>query len=236
MKKLLVLLSFFVAASANAADWWAMDTICRPDPDKCYTSMGVGFDAALWDTSAGCWGMKMVCGDSLVGATDDMVPYSKSQISSGLNKNADFDFELLNSTSRCWGARKTKDNGSKAMVGGAWVNVFCSGVLSGADQRVANGEIMLSQQPTCSELAQDGWVVALNTNKCFGKKYAYPDYFIECGTSNDLPSRIIVLGGARNFATGGTGSGAPATVSAATNILNQMYTVSRQKHVEKFGK
>lgn len=236
MKKLLILLSVFVATSANATDWWAMDTICRVDPDKCYASMGTGYDAALWDTGGGCWGMKMVCGGALTSATDEKVPYSKSQISSGLNKNSDFDFGLLNSTERCWGSRKTKDNGSKAMSGGAWVNVYCSGVLSDMDERLANGEIKLTQQPVCSDLAQDGWVIALNSNKCFGKKYAFPEYFIECSPSKELPDRIIALGGAPNFTTGSTGSGAPATASAASTITNQMYTTSRQKHLEKFGK
>lgn len=240
MKKLLIALSVLFAVSvANAADWWSMDTICQIDTNKCYESMGSGYDTEIWDADSSCWGMKMVCGNSLVGGSvyDDSQLYTKAKVLSEYNKNTDFDFANLNTIARCFGARKTKDNGTKAMVSGEYVNVYCNGVMGGGDEKIANGEIVLTNQPKCSELAMDGWVVALDSGKCYGKRYAAPDYFIDCGDdTKDLPSKIVKLNGARNYATGSVGSNVPTSSSAAQVVFDSMLETSRQKHIEKFGK
>ncbi|MCL1892336.1 MAG: hypothetical protein FWF97_03580 [Alphaproteobacteria bacterium] len=233
--------SLLLISTANAADWWTQPTICRLDPNKCYPSMGTGFDAQLWDTGALCWGLKLVCGGALAGGSsaDQPQPMTKSQISSG-QVNSDFDLVSLDSVSKCWGARQTRNNGSQAMVNGGWVNVFCAGALGGGDERLANGEIMLlnaSAQPKCLDLAPDGWVIALQGGKCYGKRYAWPEYHIECNAApKDLPDRIIALNGARDYITGAPVPGFPATTSDANSVFDSMYAISQQKKLQHFGK
>lgn len=238
MKKFFCIFGFvFLSFGCFAVNWWEQATVCQLDPSKCYPSMGVGFEAEMWDAGSSCWGMKLVCGNSLVGGTpdDDPLLYSKTQAASGLNKKPDFDFGLLDTPNRCHGMRQTRDSGSQAMVGGGWANVFCPGVLSSPDEVLATGEIITSgPQPKCADMAADGYVIALG-NKCYGKRYALPDYFIECSGNKDSPDRIIALNGARDYATGAAVAGFPVTAAAAKTLLDAMFQTSQKKRQQHFS-
>lgn len=246
MKKLLILLSICSVTSVHAADteWWLKDTICRQNPDKCYLSMGIGYDSGYWDSENKCWGMKYVCDDSIGESSEDgKVLLSIKKLTEAQEKNKDFDFTQLNTSSRCFGTRKTKDGGTKAMVNGEYVKVFCTGVLDSDNVRVANGEIALNYkgagQPTCRDLADNGWLNILNNNKCYGKRYPLPNYFIECDSEQEANTRVIVLNGNTNYVANvsGTSSGNyPVKADKAAQVFDEMQTVAQKNHYEKFVK
>ena len=154
----------------------------------------------------------------------------KTEIAKGTEIKKDFDTNKLNGD--CFGARKSTSNGTMVSVDGEYVKVWCNGVLDNPDEFLENGEITYGTQPTCSDLAEYGYV-AIENNGCYGKYYDQSEYFIECDGNNLLPSRIILLNGADyNMPSGNF----PADESAADKIFDQMETISetqRQKYFKK---
>jgi hypothetical protein len=227
------LFTFFIGA-ADAA-WWDMPTICKINPSNCYSSMGNGFDSGMWDASANCWGLKLVCADALINSGgSDPVAMSKSDIAANRGIGTDFDTSVL-VDGECFGARKTTSGGSKAQVAGKYENVWCSGVISDYDQEVAGGVIKTGPQPLCKDLAPDGIVAVLNGN-CYGKSYNPNEYYIECAGNDELPKRLVVLAGARDpiIDTIAPSNMSPATDSDAKNLFDTMQSVSAAKKAEHF--
>jgi len=238
------------AVAATTTPWWEQPTICQLNPTKCYTSMGVGFDAGLWDATSNCWGMKLICAEAL-STIGDPVPKSKTQLAAGTGINSDFDINAFSMDGSCYGARKVSSSGSTATVNGNQVKVYCPGVLSDAGindkyiQSVANGEISTGPQPNCTQLASNGWVAVLNGN-CYGKKYDLNDYYIDCNCSlcappstSDLPNRIINIRAASGSFISGTGipatTASPATQAAANTIFDTMASTSAARKASKFN-
>ncbi len=225
---LLAILGAPAAFGASSTPWWQQPTICRISTTNCYVGMGTGFDAGMWDASANCRGMKLICPTALVKGGDEPVPMGKSAISKGTEIKKDFDTGVL--AGGCFGARKTSANGTLASVNGKYVNVWCRGILDDPDETVATGEISTGAQPTCATLAERGYVAVVN-NRCYGKYYNPNEYYIECG-SDLLPTRLIVLNGADYQA--GPSANTPATMDAAKTKFDSMYKVSREQHEKYF--
>lgn len=221
---------FSVITGASAIDWWERPTICRLDPTDCYSNMGIGFDEEMWDANSQCWGMKLICPEALTHEEYQPIPMGKTEIAKGTEIKKDFDTNKLNGD--CFGARKSTSNGTMVSVDGEYVKVWCNGLLDNPDEFLENGEITYGAQPTCSDLAEYGYV-AIENNGCYGKYYDQSEYFIECDGNNLLPSRIILLNGADyNMPSGNF----PADESAADKIFDQMETISetqRQKYFKK---
>lgn len=238
MKKLLILLSICAVTSVHAADteWWAQDTICRSITSKCYTVMGAGYDSGKWDANYNCWGLKYICGNAAGNAEKRLVEMAK--ISDMKEIYTDFDFSMLNATDRCFGVRRTQNNETQAMLKGEYVNVYCKGVLDTDVEATTNGEISLADsQPTCRELANNGWLKVLNNGKCYGKRYPLPDYFIECDEAQTANTRVIVLNGNTNYlinADGASSGTYPTTGKKATAIFNNLVTAAEANHYVKF--
>jgi hypothetical protein len=238
MKKIFAVLSGLCLLGAHGyalgavIPWWQQPTICRPNPTNCYAVMGTGFDDAMWDVASNCRGMKTICAAAATNSNQDVL-MSKTAIAAGTGINSDFDTAVLDGG--CFGARKTIANGSQASVNGKYVNVWCSGVLSSADETLATGEIVTAgAQPLCRDIAPDGWIAVLN-QKCYGKYYDPSNYYIECDGNNLLPSRLIQLNGA--IAITGTGGGNynyPTTTAAAKTLFDTMQATSATKNAKYF--
>lgn len=233
MKKIFILslfslIGYAAQAATTTIPWWQQPTICRLNPANCYTSMGVGYDAEMWDAGSSCWGLKLICPEATVAANSQPVPMGRTEIAKGTGIKTDFDTDVLNGD--CFGMRKTSENGSKASVNGTFVNVWCSGILDNADETVASGEITYGTQPSCAQLAENGYVGVIN-GRCYGKYYDMSEYFIECTGSDILPSRLIVLNGADYE---NTSSGAPVDAAAASTKFDQMESISKAQHSKYF--
>lgn len=234
MKKLFFvsLLGMLAAPAAfgatSSTPWWLQPTICRISTTNCYVPMGAGYDAELWDASANCRGMKLICPRALTAGGDEPVPMGKTDLSKGTGIKADFDINAL--ADGCFGARKTSANGTLASVNGKYINVYCRGVLENPDEIVATGEITLGAQPTCGALAENGYAAVVN-GRCYGKYYNPNEYYIECG-SDLLPTRLIVLNGADYMA--GASANTPSTTDAAKAKFDSMYKVSQAQHEKYF--
>ncbi len=231
MKKLYItsLLSLIVATPAfSATQWWMHDTVCRLDPTTCYVGMGTGYDAGMWDADAGCRGMKIICGEALSPTQDEPETVGRNDIRWGDGINADFDVTLLNGD--CFGRRKTTAGGSQASIDGKFVNVWCSGILNNVDETVPNGEITRGTQPTCQDLADDGYIGVLN-DRCYGKSMDLNKYYIDCSGGKLLPSQIIVLNGA-NYDD--SAAATPMDARAAEAKFNTMYSNSKALHDQHF--
>jgi len=229
MKKFIWILSFAIIGVANAATpWWQQPTVCRLDPTNCYSAMGAGFDSGMWDATANCWGLKLICPQAMRTTTDEPTPVGRGDIADGRKINSDFDVTVLNGD--CFGARKTTANGTRASVNGTYVNVWCNGILDNPDEIVASGEITYGAQPTCARLASDGYVAVVN-NRCYGKRFNDSEYFIECSGTDILPSRLIVLNGA-DYNTGG--ANIPTNARDADAIFDQMYQTSQTQYKKYF--
>ena len=214
MKKIFLFSLLFITTNVVAATpWWEQPTVCRVNPATCYTSMGTGYDAGLWDAWANCWGMKMICGEALK-YSDETMPVGRTELSRGTLTNSDYDLSVLNGD--CFGVRKTSTDGSMASVNGQMVRVWCSGILDQVDEVIENGEITYGTQPDCQTLADAGYV-AVGNGKCYGKYYDPARYYIQC--AGETPT-LIVLNGA-NYEMGYTSY--PATQEDADAIFNSMY-------------
>ncbi len=226
MKKTLaisVLCLTFAPFAMAATPWWEQPTVCKLDPTDCYASMGIGFENEMWDSETGCWGMKLICPEALTAGGNMPVAKSRKDIERGTGINSDFDTSVLNGD--CFGVRKTSENGAMAMVNGEYVRVWCNGVLDNVDEYTENGEITYSAQPTCAELADYGYVAAVNNN-CYGKYYDAAQYYIQCDGNDIMPSRIVVLNGA-NFST--SAGDTPVDKSAADKVFDSMQSISESQ-------
>ncbi len=238
MKKINIVLNCFLFATISCggdavalnSPWWLQTTICRVNTSQCWPS-GAAIDTGMWDADANCWGMKTVCEEATTnGSSDDMI--SKTKLLAGTGIKSDFDTNSLSVNKDCWGARKTRNSGSEALVGSNYVKVFCNGVLDDSDETVNNGEIITSgSQPNCQNLASNGYVAILN-GSCYGKYFKPSNYLIECD-GGELPSRIIALNGASDpqYRTSTT----PITASAATDIFNAMRAASKAQKSKYFN-
>lgn len=231
MKKILVsFISLNIASGAFAATpWWQQPTVCKLNPTDCYPSMGAGYDSELWDAGSNCWGMKFICPEALTAEEYQPVPMGKADIAKGTGIKQDFNTSLLNGD--CFGVRKTTSDGAMASVDGKYVKVWCNGILDNPDDFLENGEITYGKQPTCSELAEYGYVGVINNN-CYGKYYDSAEYFIECDGDDLLPSRIILLNGADYNAS----SDGPVDEKAANKIFDEMESVSESQRDKYFTK
>lgn len=227
MKKIFIfsLLSFSYICTCNAATtpWWLQPTICKLSSTNCYAAMGAGFDSELWDPTSSCWGQKLICGHALKNGGTDAVPMKRIDIANKVNIKDDFDVDMLSYEDECFGRRKTSDGGATTIVNGNPVKVWCTGILDDVDEVLANGEISHDKQPTCASLALDGYVGVKN-NRCYGKYFSPDQYYIECGTSSLLPTRLVILNNADYTAPM---NGAPATKEAAEKIFEDMYKISK---------
>lgn len=182
----------------------------------------------MWDADSSCRGMKWICADALTdtGATDAKL-IGRADIARGVGIDSDFDTNVLNGD--CFGMRKSSAGGTKVLIDGKYVNVWCAGVLRNVDETLEFGEITYGAQPTCQTLADDGFV-AIAQNKCVGKSFDTAEYFIECdGGDGTLPNRLIVLNGADANASGGM-----ASRDAANQLMEKMYQVSQNQHKKYF--
>lgn len=234
MKKILTfsIISFLTAIDSFAATpWWQQPTVCRLDPTNCYSNMGMGYDRELWDATSECWGMKLICPEALNQSEGIPTAVSKTDISKGNIIKQDFDTNVLNGD--CFGTRKTTSNGTMASVNGKYVRVWCNGILDNPDEFLPNGEITYGEQPTCSDLAEYGYV-AVENNRCYGKYYDSAEYYIECDGNSLTPSRIILLNGALDYNT--SSDNIPSDKNAANKIFDKMESTSetqRQKYFKQ---
>lgn len=224
----------FSAPAVNSVPWWEQPTVCRTNPTNCYTSMGAGFDTGMWDANSNCWGLKMICSEATTANDSEPVAMGKSQIANGTGIKSDFDINILNGD--CFGARKTASNGSVASVDGNFVNVWCNGILDNPTETVQTGEIQTGTQPTCKDLARNGWVGVVN-QRCYGKYFDPSKYYIECEGDNLLPKRIVVLNGSdKVIGRNGTVPSVdyPTDTAAATTLFDKMQSVSANKKSKYF--
>jgi hypothetical protein len=227
-------LLFANAPTAQAATpWWLQPTICKLNPTHCYPAMGAGFDSEMWDATGNCRGLKLICPAATTDKSDTVPkPIGRGELAAGTGISPDFDTDILNGD--CFGSRKTIANGSQASVNGKYVRVWCGGILANADETLASGEITLGTQPTCRDIAPDGYVAVLN-QKCYGKMYDPADYYIECSGTNELPTRIIATNNA-DYATGISGGGYdyPTDAASARDLFDTMQTNSAKQKAEYF--
>ena len=234
-------ISLLMFGGANAAlPWWEQATICRLNPSTCYTNMtGAGYfydvsDSDSWDITSNCWGKKYICPEALkTSNTTEPAVMGIREIADTNRVSADFDTTILNGD--CFGVRKTTAGGARASVNGRYVNVWCNGILDltlphpyGVDETLPNGEIAYNAEPTCSALAENGYV-GIQNGKCFGKKYNTDDYFIKC--DSDVPT-LIILNGANPDNDSGTGI---VTKADADARLTTMYNNAKMQHAAHFS-
>jgi len=211
---------------AFATNWWERPTICQPNNASCYPKMDVGFDPDEWDTAANCRGKKLVCPNAVIGGASFPTPFSKAELADNSLVSADFDTGVLGVTKKCFGSRRTKNNGSSAKVENDWVNVYCSWVLDAPDEVLDTGIIVLSttHQPTCRSLAEGG-VIGIINGQCFGKSgFPESDFFLECKTGILLPSLIAVLNGADNYRTSTLANPSASTYPVTEEIAAAMFS------------
>lgn len=227
-----ILCAMFCGIShAATTPWWLQPTVCRLDPTGCYSTMGAGFDSEMWDATSNCWGLKLICPDALLDGSRTAQPMGRAEIArdGGKKISTDFNTDLLGPDGDCFGRRKTSENGTVASVGGTLVKVWCPGILDNPDETLTNGEITYGTQPTCSQLAENGYV-GVENGRCYGKYFDSAQYYIECGNTLE-PTRLIVLNGADYTASM---NGAPADATAAEQLFDKMYSVSQAQHAKYF--
>lgn len=227
-----ILCAMFCGIShAATTPWWLQPTVCRLDPTGCYPTMGAGFDSEMWDATSNCWGLKLICPDALLDGSRTAQPMGRAEIArdGGKKISTDFNTDLLGPDGDCFGRRKTSENGTVASVGGTLVKVWCPGILDNPDETLTNGEITYGTQPTCSQLAENGYV-GVENGRCYGKYFDSAQYYIECGNTLE-PTRLIVLNGADYTASM---NGAPADATAAEQLFDKMYSVSQAQHAKYF--
>lgn len=215
----------FATASHAALNWWEQETVCRVNPAKCYSSMGIGYEDSEWDTDANCRGKKIICGAALSTPSDENWALSKRDINNRNGISPDFNIDVLNGD--CFGARKTISNGAQASYNDGYVNVFCPGILEtiydyDLIENVESGSILTrNTQPTCKELAEYEYVNVKN-GRCYGKRYAESEYYIDC-SRGDNDVRLIILNGADYTEPMGNN---PHTMAQANDIFEDMISTA----------
>ena len=100
MKKILTFSIFCLSFAPNVfgatLHWWEQPTVCKLDPTKCYTTMGMGYDNELWDSDTKCWGMKLICPEALTTGGKEPVAMSLNAISKKTGIDNDFHTNVLN--------------------------------------------------------------------------------------------------------------------------------------------
>lgn len=214
-------------AAMGAVDWWNMDTVCQIDNTPCYSGVSAGIDSSLetgWDVSSACRGKKYICADALT-SSDEAIAMERLDIVRGTGINSDFDTNVFVSGENCYGARKTRDGGTFAMVNGQYTRVWCNGVLSNPTGQLSNGEITTGAEPTCKQLANDGYAAVLN-GKCYGKEYDLEKYAIEC--DGETPN-LVILNGA-DYNSNGRSSVTVSSVNAVFNTMAKSAATQRTKY------
>ena len=217
-----------LTATADAVDWWNQPTVCKYNPNKCYTTMGAGFDSEIWDASADCRGMKYICPNALIKPYDEPTLVPREDINAKTIKS-DYDTNVLGESGDCFGTRKSQ--GTQVMVNGKFVNLYCHGILDNPDEETANGEIVYGNQPTCETLKANGYI-AVENGKCVGKYLDESKYHIQCGKGLQ-PERIVLLNGAE-IPTKNTGN--ITTQKDADKVFNTMYSASKKQKTQYFKK
>ena len=233
MKKHLAILLFGCTACGSVSgatiDWWNHDTICQINNSRCYGNTTDGMDLSLetgWDISGSCRGKKYICASALNPQGFDNIAMEKYDIVRKLGINTDFDTDIYVSAGNCYGARKTQQNGTMVSLDGEYVRVWCTGILSGDTETVANGEISKIENPTCLQLADMSYTATLN-GKCYGKKYDPIKYAIDC--TDDKPM-LIILNGAEYSRIGNN----PMTKSLAKSRFDTMQVSAKQQRAIHF--
>lgn len=230
---ILTMLFMGICTADAATPWWERATICRLNPSKCYASMGAGFESEMWDKSGQCWGQKIICADALING-DENIPMERKAISNNTNINHKiFDTDEYSAYNECFGVRITTQNGAFSFDNaGNKVPVWCTGVLSGGEiAETDNGEIIINgNQPTCQNLANDGFIATLNSeSNCHGKRMNPDEYFIGCNSRDLTPETLVVLNGAYDYSANGT----PMTNDDANNTFEKMINISKRQR-EKY--
>ncbi|MFQ6729807.1 MAG: hypothetical protein ACLRFK_02005 [Alphaproteobacteria bacterium] len=215
--------------SANAANWWDRETVCKINTTKCYSTqpVGAGFDADIWDAAMGCRGMKYICPEAFKQKTDKPELVSIKDIES--KTNTDYNLDILGESGDCFGKRKT--DGTQIMVNGKYINLYCHGVLANADETLADGELTYGKQPTCETLKSDGFIAVANGN-CIGKYIDESKYYIDCG-KNLLPERLVLLNGAEITTAN---SNTVTNKNDANELFDKMYKASKKQKNKYFNK
>ena len=212
-----------IAQAATTFDkWWERElqggTICQIDETRCYTTSN-GIDMEQWDALAGCRGMKYICPNALTADADEPVAMERAIIAARTGILSDFDTNIYVANDNCYGARRTKNDGSMVSVNGNYVRVWCNGILENpAEETLPNGgQFTTGTQPTCAELAEQNIAAILN-GKCYGKRYNSASYAINC---NENAPQLVLLNGA-NYNPTGRG----LTSSDASSAFNSMVSTS----------
>lgn len=232
-KKIISIIVFGMVCTGafGATDWWNHPTICTIDETRCYGATTPGLDDSLetgWDVSGGCRGKKYICTNALTIDATEPVAMERADITSGNKVISDFDTTVYVSGDNCYGARRSRNGGTMVSVNGNYVRVWCNGVLSNPDEQLTFGEITVGNQPTCSELAADGYAPILN-GKCYGKYYNPNSYAITC--DGETP-KLTILNGATDYNPNGNG----VTESDATAIFKSMVSTSTNRRNIYFNK
>ena len=163
-KKIISWILFVIVCSPalGAFDWWNLDDefVCQIDNTPCYFGVTQGVDDE-WDVTGSCRGRKYVCGDALKENTSSSaIAVNKTEINNSVS--SDFDVTVYVAGENCYGTRKTTDNGRMASVNGRYVKVWCNGVLNSPTDTLSNGEFTTGAEPTCKQLANDGFAGIAN--------------------------------------------------------------------------
>ena len=218
---LFMIFTCMIFTSNALAYWWQPPTVCKMDTTKCYTVMGAGFDTEMWDATSKCRGMKYICPAALVSGGKEPILMGKRDLTNKHLIKSDYDINLYSAYDDCFGMRRLSDDGTQVYYNGKYINIWCDGVLSKADEILENGEVTYGAQPTCTDLAKNNYVGIVN-GTCFGKYYDTKKYSIECGTEL-LPRRLIVM---NNAYWGSYPDNIPVTQNDADKFFEVMYDVS----------
>ncbi len=232
------MLTYGAHGATSAIDWWMRPTICQVNKTNCYKTMGTGYNADAWDYSASCRGQKIICADALLDDSNGDTPMERADIARGDKIRSEFDINKLNG--KCFGARKlTADGTMAAITGGKYTFMWCPGAVENiATTQIIDGKHIIvdeRDQPTCSDLAYNGWVAQLNKKgKCYGVQYNPDDYHIDCGKTGLLPRRIVKLNGAYFMDKIDGGNFADKDKSDIEKTFDKMQAAAQERHAKYF--
>ncbi|MCL2369432.1 MAG: hypothetical protein FWC83_02030, partial [Alphaproteobacteria bacterium] len=222
--------SLLFIASADAMNWWERPTICQAVPftEVCPGAGGPGFEMQMWDTTGisptqGCWGVRRICREAfLIEPTDPRDDYiarprhstlTSMQIRSEFTIYSTNEINAFNAERGCYGVRLMAADSTRAVCTPYRTTpVWCPDVAESFPhinwERVGTGYMSCTENPTCRELAERGWVAMRGAN-CYGREFPYDNglgYFIECPSdiNEQAATRIVRLNtaGVVNQSTG----------------------------------